>query len=68
MMKNHENALARIKWVIKDKGKTQRELAEHLGRTPTYVTHALSNSGNLKFKEFIEIADWLNIDPKDLLK
>lgn len=66
-MKMYTDALARIKWLIKEQGKTQTQLAKKLDRTPTYVSQILSDKSKMSLEEFFEIAKWLEQKPQDLI-
>lgn len=66
-MKEYTDALARIKWAIKNSNKTQVELAKHLGRTPTYISQILSDKSKMSLEEFFKIAAWLDIEPHNLV-
>lgn len=66
-MKEYTDALARIKWLIKEQGKTQTQLAKKLDRTPTYVSQILSDKSKMSLEEFFKIAAWLDTKPHNLV-
>jgi transcriptional regulator with XRE-family HTH domain len=47
-------------------GITQRELARRLGRSHSFVGKIESGERQLNVLEFCELADALNLDPKEL--
>lgn len=67
-MDSYEQVLARLKWFVRERRKTQAELAAHLGRTPNYVSRALLGRGKLTLKEFCEIADFLGVQLNEIVK
>lgn len=52
----------RVKDLLKEKGKTQKELAELLGMTEVGLSKSINEDGNPPFKRLQEIADALNVD------
>lgn len=65
---NTKEALLNIKLELKRQGKTQRELAKHLGHTDVSISYILSGRNKMKLDMFLKIAAWLNVAASDLLK
>ena len=61
-------AINRIKVVLADKGKTNKWLAEQLGKDPVTVSKWCTNKVQPSLETFIEIARTLNVDVKDLIR
>ena len=54
----------RVKELLKEKGVTTYQLAEHLGVTQSTVSNAIN--GNPSVKWLNEVADFLNVEVADL--
>lgn len=52
----------RVKEILKEKGRTQKELAELLGMTEVGLSKTINEDGNPPFKRLQEIAEALNVD------
>lgn len=58
----------RIKVVLAEKKRTNKWLAEQLGKDPTTVSKWCTNKAQPGLETLSEIADCLNVDIKDLLR
>lgn len=58
----------RIKEVIKDQGRTQKWLAEKLGKSYNIVNGYVQNRSQPSLPDLYKIAEILDVEPKDLLK
>lgn len=61
------NRINRIKVVLVEKGVTGKWLAEHLGKDCSTVSKWCTNSSQPSIETFLQIADVLKVDVKDLL-
>jgi len=59
--------LNRIKVVLAEKEKSNKWLAEQLGKDPASVSKWCTNASQPSLETLVEIAKCLNIDVKDLL-
>jgi len=57
----------RIKSVLAEKGKTNKDLADALNIAPETVSSWCTNSAQPSVKRLFEIGEYLNIEPRDLL-
>ena len=57
----------RIKVVLADKKRTNKWLAEQLGKDPASVSKWCTNASQPSLETLVEIARSLNVDVKDLL-
>jgi transcriptional regulator with XRE-family HTH domain len=62
-----ENDMNRIKEVLKDKGIKQTWLAERLGKSFNMVNDYCNNKRQPSLEVLFEIANFLNVDPKELI-
>lgn len=66
-MRNKEFRYNRIKAVIADKGKSNKDLAKFFEIEEETVSRWMSNKTQPSIKRLFEIADFLNVDVKQLL-
>lgn len=59
--------LNRLKVVLAEKGKTNRWLAEQLGKTENTVSRWCANKVQPSIQQFIEVANILDVDVRTLL-
>ncbi|QNN41477.1 MULTISPECIES: helix-turn-helix transcriptional regulator [Pedobacter] len=57
----------RIKSVLAEKGKTNKDLADALNIAPETVSSWCTNSAQPSVKRLFEIGEYLNTEPRDLL-
>ena len=62
-----DRKLNRIKTALVDNGKTNKWLAEQLGKDPATVSKWCTNASQPSLETLVEIARSLNVDVKDLL-
>lgn len=62
-----EKAINRIKVILAEKRLTNKWLATQLGKTESTVSRWCTNEKQPNIDTFIEIANILNVDVKDLL-
>lgn len=60
-------ALNRIKIVLEEKGVKQKWLAEQLGKSFCIINAYVSNRRQPSIETLFQIADLLNVNPKELL-
>ena len=58
----------RIKVVLADKKRTNKWLAEQLGKDPGTVSKRCTNTMQPNLETLVEIAKCLEVEPKDLLR
>lgn len=58
---------ARLRWIIRDRGLTQKELAKRVGVTPGRISHVLRNPDGSKVGTLRKIAQALDIDLRQIL-
>ena len=63
-----KESINRIKVVLADKNKTNKWLAEQLGKDPATVSKWCTNSSQLGVETLIEIARILEVEVADLLR
>ena len=63
-----DRKLNRIKTVLVDKGKTNKWLAEQLGRDPATVSKWCTNTSQPSLEVMMKIANLLNVDMNDLVR
>ncbi|MCE2503500.1 MAG: helix-turn-helix transcriptional regulator [Chlorobi bacterium] len=61
-----KQSLNRIKAVLAEKGKTNRDLAKHLNRTESTVSRWCTNDIQPSVEIFAQIAEFLEVDIRDL--
>lgn len=59
---------AKLQREIRERGFTQKELAERIGVRHTYVSRICNNDSNVKSSTLKAICETLSIDPYDLWK
>ena len=62
-----EHKINRIKVMLAEKGKTNKWLAEQVGKDPATVSKWCTNTAQPGLETLLEIARCLNVDVKDLL-
>lgn len=62
-----EERINRIKEVLVIQGKSQKWLAERLGKTPTTIASICNNKSQPHLKDLKRIAEILGVDIRDLL-
>jgi transcriptional regulator with XRE-family HTH domain len=60
-------ALNRIKAVLAERNKTNKELAKHLGKTEATVSRWCTNDVQPTIETLYEIAKYLKVDMRELL-
>jgi DNA-binding XRE family transcriptional regulator len=63
----NNKAINRIKAVLAEQGKTNKWLAEQLGKNETTVSRWCTNEVQPSMDTFLAIAKLLNVDIKDLI-
>jgi len=58
---------ARLRYIIRERGYTQKKLAEKIGVTPARISHFLKNPNRSKVDTLRKIADALDIDLRDII-
>lgn len=58
----------RVKELLKEKGLSQKDLAEGLNMTETGISISINENGNPPLKRLEEIANFLNVDIIELFK
>ena len=64
----NNKALNRIKVVLAEKGKSNKWLAEQLGKGDATISKWCTNRSQPSIETLVEIAKVLNVDAKDLLQ
>lgn len=59
--------LNRIKAVLADRGKTNKELSQFLGKTEATVSRWCTNEVNPSMETLFEIANFLDVDVRELI-
>ena len=60
--------LNRIKVVLAEKQRSNKWLAEQLGKGPATVSKWCTNSAQPNLENLVEIAKWLNVDVSELIR
>ena len=68
MSNNQQIVINRIKVTLVEKQKTNRWLAEQMGKSENTISRWCSNKSQPSIAQLIKIASLLNIDAKDLLE
>ena len=68
MSNNQQIVMNRIKVALVEKQKTNRWLAEQMGKSENTISRWSSNKSQPSIAQLITIASLLNIDVKDLLE
>ena len=58
----------RLKVVLAEKNRTNKWLAEQLGKDPATVSKWCTNTMQPNLETLVEIAKYLEVEPKDLLR
>ena len=67
MSNNQQIVMNRIKVTLVEKLKTNRWLAEQMGKSENTISRWCSNKSQPSIAQLQEIAKWLDVDVKDLL-
>lgn len=67
MSNNQQIVMDRIKVTLVEKQKTNRWLAEQMGKSENMISRWCSNKSQPSIIQLQEIAKWLDVDVKDLL-
>ena len=67
MSNNQQIVMNRIKVTLVEKQKTNRWLAEQMGKSENTISRWCSNKSQPSIAQLQEIAKWLDVDVKDLL-
>ena len=67
MSNNQQIVMNRIKVTLVEKQKTNRWLAERMGKSENTISRWCSNKAQPSIAQLQEIAKWLDVDVKDLL-
>lgn len=59
---------ANLRRILKEKGITQRQFADMVGKEEAYVSRVMSGKYNISLETITQFAEALNIDPSSLLK
>ncbi|HEY5744899.1 MAG TPA: helix-turn-helix transcriptional regulator [Chryseolinea sp.] len=62
-----KHKINRIKLVLIENDKGNKDLAKHLGVTPTAVSRWCTNDAQPSLNTLVEIAKYLKVDVRDLL-
>lgn len=68
MSKNQQIVMNRIKVTLVEKQKTSRWLAEQMGKSENTISRWSSNKSQPSIAQLQEIAKWLDVDVRVLLK
>ncbi len=68
MSNNQQIVMNRIKVTLVEKQKTNRWLAEQMGKSENTISRWCSNKSQPSIAQLIKITSLLNIDAKDLLE
>lgn len=68
MSKNQQIVMNRIKVTLVEKQKTSRWLAEQMGKSENTISRWCSNKSQPSIAQLQEIAKWLDVDVRVLLK
>lgn len=67
MLNNQQMMLNRIKVVLAEKQRTNRWLAEQMGKSENTVSRWCSNKSQPSLDMLVKIAALLNVDPRQLI-
>ena len=67
LIKQHLMKINRLKVILAEKGKTNKWLAEKLGKSEVTVSRWVRNENQPSMETFLEIARLLDVDVKELL-
>lgn len=67
LTKQHQMKINRLKVILAEKEKTNKWLAEKLGKSDVTVSRWVTNEIQPSMETFLEIAKLLDIDVKDLI-
>ena len=68
MLNNQQIVMNRIKVTLVEKQKTNRWLAEQMGKSENTISRWCSNKSQPSIAQLQEIAKWLDVDVRVLLK
>lgn len=66
-MSNSKNVLTGIRWHLSEQGRTQKELATHLGCSQNWLSSALRGEAEFSLPQFLAVAEFLNISASELI-
>lgn len=67
-MSNHQQiVINRIKVVLTEKQRTNRWLAEQMGKSENIISRWCSNKSQPSFDMLVKAAELLNVDPRQLI-
>ena len=67
MCRNGDRKLNRIKTALVDNGKTNKWLAEQLGKDAATISKWCTNAAQPSLETLMEIATVLDVDPRELI-
>ena len=67
MSNNQQIVMNRIKVVLAEKRRTNRWLAEHMGKSENTISRWCSNKSRPSIAQLQEIAKWLDVDVRTLI-
>ena len=67
MSNNQQIVMNRIKVVLAEKRRTNRWLAEQMGKSENTISRWCSNKSQLSIAQLQEIAKWLDVDVRTLI-
>ena len=67
LIKQHLMKINRLKIILAEKSKTNKWLAEQLGKSEVSISRWVTNEIQPSMETFIEIARLLDVDVKDLI-
>ena len=67
MSNNQQMMLNRIKVVLAEKQRTNRWLAEQMGKSENTISRWFSNKSQPSLDMLVKVAELLNVDPRQLI-
>ena len=67
MSNNQQMMLNRIKVVLAEKQRTNRWLAEQMGKSENTISRWCSNKSQPSLDRLVKVAELLNVDPRQLI-
>lgn len=67
MSNNQQMMLNRIKVVLAEKQRTNRWLAEQMGKSENTISRWCSNNSQPSLDMLVKVAELLNVDPRQLI-
>ena len=62
-----EHSINRIRVVLAEQNKTNRWLAEHMGKSEITISRWVQNKSQPSLEQLLQVAKLLSISPKDLI-